>query len=238
MGTIKQFNRRCVVWLSLKWGCRQRRVCGVLLLIGTLVLGGVALRHAVMSRMAASPPAPSLPLGREWAAFMFCLSQSECFLGLTTEELLEQKGKPFRYLLFVDGRRVAESGEAPPDASSRKGQKAFVWWYPTPTFFNTQGMHWIYIKNDTVVSELYVYEPIDASRKVERETARKLYLDIPWEHVLLALGAPRTIFVEVTEADWVTVRLRYEDTVGEVLELAGDMERVKYNEALPDDAAR
>ncbi len=69
---------------------------------------------------------------------------------------------------------------------------------------------------------MFVYESIDASQKVEQETVKKLYPDIPWEHVLLALGASRTIFVELTEADWVIMRLRYEDSAGEVLKLAGD----------------
>lgn len=208
------------------------------MLMGIAVCGGISLYQRAMPSIGdlTSPCASFFSVEKEWTNFVLHISQTHSLVNLDVAELIGQKGKPFYYLLFVDGRFIAGSEETMPDTASLEGEKFFIWWYPTETCFNTQGVHWLQIKHDKVISELYVYEPIDASQEVQREKIERLSLNTPWVYVLRALGIPQSIFVEVKESENAVFRLRYKDTGGDIFELAGDMEQVRYLNDLSDDS--
>lgn len=224
-----------------QWMKRRMRVeylYRVLIFIGFMTFAIVGLHRFITSRTAqslSSIASFSHSVEKEWGAFSFYISHTPQLVNLGTSELLVQQGKPFYYLSFVDGQLVSASEENTLATSSEKGEKTFIWWYGAETFFNTKGLHWVQIKDDIVISELYVYEPIPISHAVKTEEIGNHYLNVPWVTVLIDLGVPETIFVEIHGREEVVFRLRYRATTGRIFELAGDMKQVKYvNKSLVD----
>lgn len=220
-----------MVYHWMKWRMCKRYIYYVLIFIGLVtfaVFGLCCFMRAKMGQLYASTASRPRSIEKEWEAFSLYISHIPQLINLETADLLNQQGKPFYYLLFVDGQFVSASEENTRDTASAEGEKSFIWWYGTETFFDTKGLHWVQIKNDIVISELYVYEPIPISQVVKKEEIGNRYLNVSWLTVLTNLGVPETIIVEIGVREEAVFRLRYRTTTGVFLELAGDMNQVRY----------
>lgn len=220
-----------MVYHWMKWRIYKKYVYYVLIFIGLVTFAIFGLRYfmgTTMGQLHASIASRPPSIEKEWEAFSLYISYIPQLINLGTVDLLEQQGKPFYYLLFVDGQFVSVSEENTLDTVSAEGEKSFIWWYGTETFFDTKGLHWVQIKNDIVISELYIYEPIPISQVVKKEEIGNRYLNVSWLTVLTNLGIPETIIVEMSVREEAVLRLRYRTTTGGIFELAGDMNQVRY----------
>lgn len=189
---------------------------------------GMLLRKHFAQQVCSSTlsPVPSPSVEKEWRDFTIYLSQIESVIHLKSKNLYKKMGTPLNYQLFVN-KKLFYGGKKLPDLSSIIGEKDIILWYPAPMFFNVTGMHWILMKNDKVASEAYIYDPISTSNRVPKNKVNELYFGISWYRVLSILGLPKALFIEIKDVNSFSLRLRYEDAEGSIVELVGDVKQVK-----------